>query len=63
VKTPLLESRAYFQSLKLPPYLVEALVGSHAATAAGEYCNVSPDAPRLAGRPTQSMREYVRRFA
>jgi NAD(P)H dehydrogenase (quinone) len=63
VKTPLLESRAYFQTLKLPPFMVEALVGSNAATAAGEYERVSPDAPRLTGRPTQSVRDYVKQFA
>ena len=63
VKSALADVHAYLQSLKLPPYLVEALVGSHAATAAGEYERVSGDAAMLAGRPTLSMRDYVKRFA
>jgi NAD(P)H dehydrogenase (quinone) len=63
VKSALLEVRAHLQSMGLPQFLVEALVGSNAATAAGEYAGVSPDAARLAGRPTQSIRDYVKRFA
>jgi NAD(P)H dehydrogenase (quinone) len=62
-KSALADQRAYLQSLKLPPFLVEALVGSSAATAAGEYARVTDDAARLAGRPTQPMREYVKKFA
>ena len=62
-KTALADLKAYFQSQKLPPFLVEALVGASAATAAGEYQNVTGDAAKLAGRPTQSMREYVKKFA
>jgi NAD(P)H dehydrogenase (quinone) len=63
VKSALADVHAYLQSLKLAPYLVEALVGSLAATAAGEYERVSGDAAMLAGRPTLSMRDYVKRFA
>lgn len=63
VKSALLEARAHFQSMGLPQFLVEALVGSNAATAAGEYAAVSADGARLAGRPTQSIRDYVKRFA
>jgi NAD(P)H dehydrogenase (quinone) len=62
-KSALADLRAYLQSLQLPPFLVEALVGASAATAAGEYQTVSADAARLAGRPATSMREYVKRFA
>jgi NAD(P)H dehydrogenase (quinone) len=62
-KSALADLHAYYQSLKLPPFLVEALVGASAATAAGEYANVTGDAALLAGRPTMSMREYVKRFA
>ncbi len=62
-KSALADLHAYFQSLKLPPFLVEALVGSSAATAAGEYQKVTGDAARLAGRATTSMREYVKKFA
>ncbi len=62
-KSALADLRAYFQSLKMPLFLVEALVGSSAATAAGEYAKVTGDAAKLAGRPTQSMREYVKKFA
>jgi NAD(P)H dehydrogenase (quinone) len=62
-KSALADLRAYYQSLKLPPFLVEALVGSSAATAAGEYQHVTGDARALAGRQTQPMREYVKRFA
>ena len=63
VKSALADVHAYVQSLKLAPYLVEALVGSLAAMAAGEYERVSGDAAMLAGRPTLSMRDYVKRFA
>jgi NAD(P)H dehydrogenase (quinone) len=63
VKSPLLERRAYYQSQDLPPSVVEALVGAEAATAAGEYERVSSDAELLAGRPTQSIRDYVKQFA
>jgi uncharacterized protein YbjT (DUF2867 family) len=62
-KTALADLKAYFQSLKLPPFLVEALVGGSAATAAGEYSRVSGDAAKLAGRPTQSMRDFVKKYA
>ncbi len=44
VKSALADQRAYFQSLKLPLFLVEALVGGSAATAAGEYQTASKDA-------------------
>jgi NAD(P)H dehydrogenase (quinone) len=63
VKSALADVHAYLQSLKLAPYLVEALVGSFAATAAGEYERISDDAAMLAGRATLPMREYVKRFA
>jgi len=63
VKSALADLRAYFQSVHLPPFLVEALVGSSAAAAAGEYQKVSGDAAMLAGRPTQSIRDYVKGFA
>jgi NAD(P)H dehydrogenase (quinone) len=63
LKSALADLHAYLQSLKLAPYLVEALVGSNAATAAGEYARVSGDAAMLAGRPTVSMLDYVVRFA
>jgi NAD(P)H dehydrogenase (quinone) len=62
-KSALADLHAYYQSLKLPPFLVEALVGASAATAAGEYEKVTGDAALLAGRPTTPMREYVKRFA
>jgi NAD(P)H dehydrogenase (quinone) len=61
-KSALADLRAYYQSLKLPQFLVEALVGASAATAAGEYEQVTRDAEALAGRPTQSMRDYVKKF-
>lgn len=63
VKSALLELRAYFQSQDLPPSVVEAIVGATAAAAAGEYEQVSSDTERLAGRPIQSIRDYVKQFA
>jgi NAD(P)H dehydrogenase (quinone) len=63
VRSALADLKAYYQSRHLPPFHVEALVGASAAAVAGEYRRVSPDAERLAGRPTQSIREYARRFA
>lgn len=50
-------------SFGLPPFVVEALLGLYAAAAAGECAAVSDDAARLAGRPTESVLSYVRRFA
>lgn len=63
VKSPLLERRAYYQSQDLPPFVVEALVGAEAATAAGEYERASKDTELLAGRPPQSARDYIKQFA
>ena len=47
----------------LPPHSVEAMLSMYMAAAAGEYRLVSQDAAMLAGRPIESMRAYVARFA
>lgn len=53
----------FFASIGLPPFVVEGLVSFYAAAAAGEYSAVSNDVQKLTGRPAQSLRDYLRKFA
>lgn len=53
----------FFTSIGLPPFVVEGLVSFYAAAAAGEYAAVSGDVQKLTGRPAQSLRDYLRKFA
>jgi len=43
-----------------PPFVVDMLMGFYRAIDAGEFATVYPDAPRLLGRPTRSVEEFVR---
>ena len=46
----------------LPPFAVEAIVGLRLAVGAGEYAAVCDDAARLAGRPMESLSDYLGRL-
>lgn len=54
---------AFFRSLGLPPFVVDGVTSFFAAAAAGEYAQASGDVETLTGRPAQSMRDYVKKFA
>src|SRR5437879_1856392 len=51
-----------FAAHGLPPFLIEAVLGSYAAAAAGEYAAVSTDAATLAGRPIEPVSAFIRRL-
>ncbi|WP_164887377.1 SDR family oxidoreductase [Hahella sp. KA22] len=51
------------QSVGLPPFMVEALLGIFAATKQNEYAAVSGDIERILGRKPQSVRDYIKSFA
>jgi NAD(P)H dehydrogenase (quinone) len=57
------EFRAAFEAMHMPTYLIEAVLGGYEAALAGEYAEVSDDVETLAGRPAQSVLDYVRQFA
>lgn len=63
VELPLPDLGGFFASIGLPPFVVEGLVSFYAAAAAGEYSSVSNDVQKLTGRPAQSLRDYLRKFA
>lgn len=54
---------AFFRSIGLPDFVVDGVTSFFAAAAAGEYANATKDVETLAGRPAQSMRDYVAKFA
>jgi NAD(P)H dehydrogenase (quinone) len=50
---------AYLRSVKVPEFIIEGLLTSYAAAAAGEYAAVSEDIKELSGRSAGSLREYI----
>jgi NAD(P)H dehydrogenase (quinone) len=54
------EFGAYLRSVKVPEFIIEGLLTSYAAAAAGEYAAVSDDIKTLSGRPAGSLRDFVR---
>jgi NAD(P)H dehydrogenase (quinone) len=53
------EYSRFIESLGYPPFLVEMVKGLYKAIDAGEFAKIWPDAPRLLGRPTRSVAEYI----
>jgi NAD(P)H dehydrogenase (quinone) len=62
VDAPPEDFAATFRSLGMPEFAVEGLVSIYAASAAGEYAQVSDDVRTLAGRPARSLRDYITDF-
>jgi NAD(P)H dehydrogenase (quinone) len=56
---PPAEFGAYLRSAHVPEYIIEGLLTSYAAAAAGEYASVSEDIKTLSGRPAGSLRDYI----
>jgi NAD(P)H dehydrogenase (quinone) len=53
------EFGTYLRSVKVPEFIIEALLTSYAAAAAGEYAAVSDDIKTLSGRAAGSLRDYI----
>jgi NAD(P)H dehydrogenase (quinone) len=62
VEAPFKDFEAYFRSIGMPDFVVEGMLSMYAASGAGEYSAVSNDVATLAGRPPQSLREYIKNF-
>jgi NAD(P)H dehydrogenase (quinone) len=62
VDVPLQAFHDQFKALGLPEYLVTGLTSFYAALGAGEFSSTSNDIERLAGRPSASARDYLKKF-
>lgn len=51
---------AFFRSLEMPEFVVEALISIYAASAAGEYATVSSDVQTLTGRPATTFGDFIK---
>jgi len=54
------EFGAYLRSVHVPEFIIEGLLSSYSAAAAGEYASVSEDIKKLSGRAAGSLRDYIR---
>ncbi|MBK1865377.1 NAD(P)H-binding protein [Aestuariivirga sp. YIM B02566] len=54
---------AIFKQLQWPPFVIEAVVSLHEATAAGELASASGDYQRLTGKAPESLADFLARTA
>jgi len=54
---------AIFKQLQWPPFVIEAIVSLHEATAAGELASASGDYQRLTGKAPESLADFLTRTA